>query len=115
MPLEGEGVDDRCRRRRGNHGVECAGFLADGSPPGGGLAREEHPEPRLFGLCQTALLLLDAASAARGPASRLALEAKASTFAAPPPPLDSLAACRRPEGAYVGAHCVRSASRGRVL
>lgn len=62
----------------------------------GGLAREEHPEPRLFGLCQTALLVLDAATAAPGAAFRLGLEAKALTFAGLLAPLDRCAACGRP-------------------
>jgi len=81
----------------------------------GGLAREEHPEPRLFGLCQTALLLLDAASAAPGPAFRLGLEAKALTFAGLLAPLDRCAACGRPAGADEGAPWLLSAAEGAAL
>ncbi len=58
-----------------------------------GLAREEQPEPRLFGLLQTALLLIDASSAAPGDAMRLGLEAKALTFAGLLAPLDRCARC----------------------
>lgn len=61
----------------------------------GALAREEHPEPRLFGLCQTALVVLDAATAAPGLAFRLGLEAKALTFAGLLAPLDRCAGCGR--------------------
>lgn len=59
----------------------------------GGLAREDHPEPKLYGLLQTGLLLIDAASAPPGVAFRLGLEAKALTFAGLLAPLDRCAAC----------------------
>ncbi len=45
------------------------------------LAREHHPEPRLFGLLEVALLVLDAATVAPSDVWRWGLEAKALTFA----------------------------------
>jgi DNA repair protein RecO (recombination protein O) len=62
----------------------------------GALARDGHPEPRLFGLLEMALLLLDAAEADPGPAFRAALEAKALTFAGVAPVLDRCAVCNEP-------------------
>lgn len=62
----------------------------------GALAREDHGEPRLFGLLETALLLLDATDADPGPAFRAALEAKALTFAGVAPVLDRCVACAEP-------------------
>lgn len=81
----------------------------------GGLAREEHPEPRLFGLCQTALLVLDAATAAPGLAFRLGLEAKALTFAGLLAPLDRCAACGRPAQAEEDAPWLLTAAEGAAL
>lgn len=60
------------------------------------LAREQHPEPRLFGLLDTAGLLLSALSGPPGPLFRLALEAKALTFAGLQPALVRCAACDGP-------------------
>ncbi len=57
------------------------------------LAREHHPEPRLFGLLDTALLLLDATSEPPAAAFRVGLEAKALTFAGLTPALDRCAVC----------------------
>jgi len=59
----------------------------------GGLAREHEPEPRLFGLLDTALVLLDAMTGAPGAAFRLGLEAKALTFAGLGPSLTRCVAC----------------------
>ena len=59
----------------------------------GRLAREQHPEPRLFGLLDMAATLLDAMSHAPSTQFRLGLEAKALTFAGIRPILDSCAAC----------------------
>lgn len=60
------------------------------------LAREHHPEPRLFGLLDTAGLLLSAITGPPGPLFRLALEAKALTFAGLQPALTRCAACDGP-------------------
>lgn len=72
----------------------------------GGLAPPDHPEPRLFGLLETALLLLDHADAPPGTAFAAALEAKALTFAGLTPRLDRCVACGlppEPEMAWVPA------------
>ena len=57
------------------------------------LAREHHPEPRLFGLLETTLLLLDACDADPGVAFRVGLEGKAFTFAGIGPVLDRCVRC----------------------
>lgn len=72
----------------------------------GGLAPPDHPEPRLFGLLETALLLLDHADAPPRTAFAAALEAKALSFAGLTPRLDRCVACGRapePEMAWVPA------------
>ena len=60
------------------------------------LSRENHPEPRLFGLLDTAGLLLDGATDPPADLFRLGLEAKALTFAGLAPALDRCAACGEP-------------------
>lgn len=60
------------------------------------LAREHHPEPRLFGLLDTASLLLAALTGPPGDLFRLALEAKALTFAGVGPALDRCGVCEGP-------------------
>lgn len=62
----------------------------------GALAQADHPEPRLYGLLETALLLLDAASEDPHPAFLVGVEAKALTFAGFAPVLDRCVACTRP-------------------
>lgn len=64
----------------------------------GSLARPDHGEPRLFGLLDVALLVLDAATASPTPVFRLAFEAKALTFAGYGPRLDACAVCGEPFG-----------------
>jgi len=59
----------------------------------GSLAREEHPEPKLFGLLNVALLVLDAATEAPSPVFRWGLETKALTFAGLAPGLRACMAC----------------------
>jgi DNA repair protein RecO (recombination protein O) len=59
----------------------------------GGLAREDSPEPRLYGLLDTAATLLDAMTAPPGGAFRVGLEAKALTFAGFTPVLTRCAVC----------------------
>ncbi|MDP2305421.1 MAG: DNA repair protein RecO [Pseudomonadota bacterium] len=59
----------------------------------GALAREGHAEPRLYGLLEMALLVLDAAATDPLPALRAGLEAKALTFAGVAPVLDRCVAC----------------------
>lgn len=62
----------------------------------GGLAREEHAEPRLYGLLDMALVLLDAMTQPPGDAFRVGLEAKALTFAGLAPSLARCAHCGEP-------------------
>ena len=57
------------------------------------LAREDHPEQRLFGLLEMALLVIDAATEAPAPGFRLGLEAKALTFAGVCPVLHQCLHC----------------------
>ena len=59
----------------------------------GKLAREDHPEPKLFGLLDMALSLINAMSDAPSPLFRLGLEAKALTFAGFGPQLQRCVAC----------------------
>jgi DNA repair protein RecO (recombination protein O) len=58
-----------------------------------GLAREQHPEPRLFGLLETALLLLEHHDDEPGDAFGPIFEAKALTFAGMAPVLDRCLIC----------------------
>lgn len=60
------------------------------------LASRGAPEPRLYGLVETALLLLDATDREPGTAFLAGVEAKALTFAGVAPALDRCAACARP-------------------
>lgn len=85
-----EVLDGRVRLRNALGRLATAAYAAELCAA---LAREEHPEPRLYGLLETALLLLDAADADPGPAFLVALEAKALTFAGVGPVLDRCAAC----------------------
>ncbi len=57
------------------------------------LAREDHAEPRLYGLLEMALLVLDALTGPPAGAFRLGLEAKALTFAGLCPSLDRCWVC----------------------
>ncbi|MCB9744945.1 MAG: DNA repair protein RecO [Alphaproteobacteria bacterium] len=57
------------------------------------LARSEHPEPRLFGLLDVALMVLDAATTVPSACFRLGVEAKALTFSGMTPVLTRCAAC----------------------
>ncbi len=60
------------------------------------LAREDHPEPKLFGLLEMALSLLDAMISPPMGAFRLGLEAKALTFAGLCPSLTNCVRCDTP-------------------
>ncbi len=60
------------------------------------LAREDHPEPRLFGLLEVALLVLDACTGPPSPVFRWGLEAKALAFAGLAPRLEACAVCGQP-------------------
>ncbi len=64
----------------------------------GGLSREQHPEARLYGLLDMALTLIDGVSEPPSALFRIALEAKALTFAGLLPTLDRCAACGEPLG-----------------
>lgn len=91
--VEVEVLDARVRLREGLGRLALAAYACELC---GALAREDHGEPRLYGLLETALLLLDATDADPGPAFRLALEAKALTFAGVAPVLDRCVACEVP-------------------
>jgi DNA repair protein RecO (recombination protein O) len=62
----------------------------------GGIAREGHAEPRLFGLLETMLLLLDAAHEDPKDALLAGFEAKALTFVGVTPVLTRCVACGDP-------------------
>ena len=68
----------------------------------GSLAREDHPEPRLFGLLETASVILDVLDHAPKMAFRIGLEAKALTFAGLCPVLQRCARCERPLTTSIG-------------
>ena len=75
----------------------------------GQLAREDHAEPKLFGLLDMAVSLLDAMTGPPSSLFRLGLEAKALTFAGVGPQLTACVACGEPlDGRLVmatnGAH-----------
>lgn len=101
-PLVEVEVSDARVRLRGSLGrLSLAAYACELC---GSLAREGQPEPRLFGLLETALLLLDATDADPGAAFRAALEAKALTFAGVAPVLDRCVACAEPlDGAMLFA------------
>ncbi|MEE2751098.1 MAG: DNA repair protein RecO [Myxococcota bacterium] len=61
----------------------------------GALAREEHAEPKLFGLLEVALAVLDASVRMPSATFRWGLEAKALTFAGLTPALEGCTACAR--------------------
>lgn len=86
-------VDARLGARRD---LKRTGLLAYATELCGALAREHHEEPRLFGLLDMAGLLLGAMTIAPSPLFRLALEAKALTFAGVQPVLDRCALCDDP-------------------
>lgn len=60
------------------------------------MARPDHAEPRLYGLLDVGLVVLDAITEAPSPLFRLAFEAKALTFAGYAPRLDACAVCGEP-------------------
>jgi DNA repair protein RecO (recombination protein O) len=60
------------------------------------LARRDYAEPQLFGLLQVACLLIDAAPTPPGALFRMALEAKALTFAGLTPGLVRCVDCTEP-------------------
>jgi DNA repair protein RecO (recombination protein O) len=62
----------------------------------GALAQKGRPEPKLYGLLDTALLVLEASSGPPTPLFRMALEAKALTFAGVAPCLDRCSVCHEP-------------------
>jgi DNA repair protein RecO (recombination protein O) len=72
------------------------GMVAYACEVAGRLAREEHGEPKLFGLLDMACTLLDATSEPPAAGFRIGLEAKALTFAGLAPVLDRCAGCGSP-------------------
>ena len=90
----------------------------------GSLAREEHPEPKLFGLLQVALLVLNAATKPPTRAFRWGFEAKALSFAGIAPGLKRCMVCgcafeddelrySPASGGVVHAHCGSGPALGR--
>jgi len=83
----------------------------------GVLAQKGRPEPKLYGLLDTALMVLEACTAPPTPVFRMAVEAKALTFAGFTPRLDRCAICGEPfsaedmlvydpsPGGVLHAHC----------
>lgn len=80
----------RSHIRKTLEGITLAAYLCEFA---GGLARAAQPEPRLYGLLDVALLVLDASTEPPGRLFRLAFEAKALTFAGITPVLDRCAVC----------------------
>lgn len=87
------------------------------------LVREGQPDPRMFGLLETALLLLDNMPAPPGAAFLPVIEAKALTFAGLTPGLSACSQCPEPldpddlcwDGAgLVHPHCASGAHVQRV-
>jgi DNA repair protein RecO (recombination protein O) len=60
------------------------------------LAQADHPEPKLFGVLDVALAVLDAVTAPPTPVFRWGLEGKALTFAGLTPVLTACAICGEP-------------------
>ncbi len=97
--------------------LELIALLVYAAEVCGKLARQDHPEPKLFGLLDMALSLIDAMSHAPSPLFRLGLEAKALTFAGVGPQLTSCVACGGPlDGALLlsagGVHHDHCADHG---
>jgi DNA repair protein RecO (recombination protein O) len=87
------------------------GLCAYGCELVGALAREHHPEPRLFGLLEVFLTVLDAATAPPAELFRAGLEVKALTLAGLAPVLDRCVRCGRP----LEEPCAFSADGGGAL
>lgn len=79
--------------RKSLEGITLAAYLCEFA---GGLARPDHEEPKLYGLLDVALLVLDACTEPPSRLFRLAYEAKALTFAGFTPVLDRCAICVEP-------------------
>lgn len=85
--------DPRVRVRTRLETLALAAYACDAA---GALAREGEPEPRLYGLLETLLVLLDALDDVPPPSLRPAFEAKLLTFAGVAPVLDRCTACAEP-------------------
>jgi DNA repair protein RecO (recombination protein O) len=103
--LQAEVRDPRVRVRGQ---LDALALAAYGCEIAGALAREGQAEPRLYGLLETLLLLLDALDGAPGPALRSSFEAKALTFAGVAPLFDRCARC----GGALGDEALRFAPGG---
>ncbi len=79
------------------------------------LSRTDSPEPRLFGLLEMACLLIEVAEQSPAAMFRLALEAKALTFAGMTPGLRRCVACTAPLAAGPGGPWAFAPSRGGAL
>lgn len=86
-------LDPRVHLRTSLSAMSVAAYLCDLAQS---LAREGHAEPRLFGLLETGLLLVDALSDDPGPAFLAGFEAKVLTFAGVAPVLDRCVRCGGP-------------------
>jgi DNA repair protein RecO len=110
---DAEVLDARLRVRSRLETLALAAYACEVSQ---GFAREGEPEPRLYGLLETLLVLLEALDGPPAVALRLAFEAKLLTFAGVAPVLTRCAACGRaleeplaflPSGVH-HASCVRA-------
>jgi DNA repair protein RecO (recombination protein O) len=86
-------------RKRAHCCLDRLSLLAYCAEVCGRLAREQHPEPRLYGLLDMAATLLDAMEGAPSAQFRIGFEAKALTFAGVTPVLDACVACAEPPAA----------------
>jgi DNA repair protein RecO (recombination protein O) len=89
----GEVEEGRAHLRDSMEGMAIAAYACELIS---GLAQADHPEPRLYGLLEMALLLLDATTRPPGAAFLAGIEAKALSFAGVAPVLDRCARCARP-------------------
>jgi DNA repair protein RecO (recombination protein O) len=86
-------VDDRLHIRTDLVRITLASFACELCAS---AARADRPEPRLFGLLQMALTVLDATEGAPAEAWRAGLSVKAATFAGLRPHLTACAICAQP-------------------
>ena len=83
-------------RRHARADLDRLTLLAHACEAVAALARPDTPEPQLFGLLQVACLLIDGAPQPPGAMFRMALEAKALTFAGLTPALVRCVECATP-------------------
>lgn len=92
-------VDDRLHIRKDLDRIALASFACELCAS---AARSDRPEPRLFGLLQMALIVLDATEGAPKNGWRAGLSVKAATFTGLRPHLAECAICAQPIAAPMG-------------